>query len=420
MSINPLVRDPFKVAKVSLIGFAKESAKAGENVWICTKDSVTSENPRFYVYIEQISKMIFSQISGVVPETISRSLIVIHKDESADVYINHFPESFIGRLAEGISPQEGSLIYTDQLKGIESVRFPDVKLEESDQVMYLIRAGFRFGLFFDLGRNLDLRELEIDIGKLRNSMMFDNFIQSSIAQMMELEKQNYDAYIIPEGKTDAKHLSKADDILGNTTRLILNDSVESRGDSELYDTCKKLSDHGRAVKPTIGMFDNDSPEMIAKLEKFAVDGKSYQSWGNNVYSFILPRPISRKNYKNISIEMLYDDKVIIAPDKTGKRLFFSNELEKVISMTTKGSSKIRVILAKDTEEFDKKIEDQDASQIVDEQGNQLAISKSAFAEQVFNGERALLKEDFTNFQPVFDIINQIIADTKVIPTINKN
>ena len=62
-------------------------------------------------------------------------------------------------------------------------------------------------------------------------------------------------------------------------------------------------------------------------KKMSLQGFKYKTWGNNVFSFILPVPDFRKDTPKICIEHLYSDDEIKTEYKEGdipRRLYFGN------------------------------------------------------------------------------------------------
>ena len=97
-------------------------------------------------------------------------------------------------------------------------------------------------------------------------------------------------------------------------------------------------------------------------------------------------------------------------------MFFTNEIKasKTIhtDLTTNKTEIVENYIRLETpmiiNEFAKKIYDQDASKIVDSSGNQVAISKAIFAENVIKGIDDFAKVKFTEFKEIFKIIENII------------
>lgn len=84
------------------------------------------------------------------------------------------------------------------------------------------------------------------------------------------------------------------------------------GDSALLTLCETLSkfNNGRII---IFIFDHDKEEIVNEV----VNGNNYKNWGNNVYSFAIPVPESRKKTPLISIEHYYTDDEIKSVERIG-------------------------------------------------------------------------------------------------------
>lgn len=218
--------------------------------------------------------------------------------------------------------------------------------------------------------------------------------------------------IITEGKTDWKHLKKALTrfkeggafVALNFVFLEYEDEV-SMGDSELLTLCDQFK---KTLQPRkiICIFDRDNPKITSKILDPYVD------YGNNVYAFCIAKPAHRVDYNNISIEFLYTDEEIQTVDENGKRLLFSNEVEKRMTQPmTQKSPKIEFIKldgALEEDEQDKKIYDQDVDKVVDSQGNSSGLSKSVFAQYVLDNKDGFANFDIEQFRPTFEIISDII------------
>src|SRR4030042_2261229 len=70
-------------------GFVPINVEKGHYFWLLTRASITSDEPLFYKYIEQISNYFFSR-AKVLQNAVYQFLVLIHKDLSADLYINNF------------------------------------------------------------------------------------------------------------------------------------------------------------------------------------------------------------------------------------------------------------------------------------------------------------------------------------------
>lgn len=225
--------------------------------------------------------------------------------------------------------------------------------------------------------------------------------------------------VITEGKTDWKHMKaalvyfKSIDEYKNLDFDFFEYENIDMGESELEKMCEKYSLVNQPNK-IIFIFDRD----VEKHLKTKGNGKRYKKWQNNVFSFCIPIPSHRARYKNIAIESYYTDSDLKIKDSTNKCLFFTNEIESKLivtkNLTTGKKENNESFIVLDTpiavNEKEKKIYDHDASKILDKNGNQVAISKSVFAENVLNQVGDFANVDFKEFRLIFDIIELIVNE----------
>lgn len=287
--------------------------------------------------------------------------------------------------------------------------------------------------FFILGLdeiyNNQIRLIDLPLGNEINITDFSEFQKGYdvFLQKNEQFKLAYNAInlelsnlkkprIITEGKTDWKHLKKALLRLqseGKFKQLDIEfleyEAEVQMGDGELFKMCDQFSKtpHERKV---IFVFDRDSPDFIKKAS--GNNEKIIKDWGNNVFSFCIPIPSHREKYTNISIEFYYKDNDIKTKDELGKRLYFSNEIDIIVrkSATNKTTTEeISVLnIPKPDEEFDKKIYDNNVDKIKDENGNLVALSKSNFADKIYNDKDGFAKLNISEFDKIFDIFQEIL------------
>ena len=226
------------------------------------------------------------------------------------------------------------------------------------------------------------------------------------------------ALIITEGKTDWKHLKKAYHALlveekVQDLKIQFHKYSQPIGQDKLVTMCKSYAQVPHR-KPIIFIADSDTPKIIEQLNS---PNAKFKSWGNNVFSFCIPTPPHREKYKNISIEFYYsDDEIHTVDQETGRKLLFTNEVQHTIiqSLTYKKPIKHEwtLIASNASEEFDKKIFDDNYNEIVDKNGNNVACSKAVFAENVYSNKNGFTNFNFDNFKLIFDIIEQIILSIK--------
>lgn len=235
-------------------------------------------------------------------------------------------------------------------------------------------------------------------------MGFENLTQQVAASTRPI--------VITEGKTDWKHLKSALASLlegGYATLdiefLEFGDDVDM-GDERLADMCEHFA-RVKQPRKMLFVFDRDNPKIIGRMGGGAV---GYRDLGNNVFSLCIPQPSHRAGYRNVSIEFYYSDAQVTTIDpSTGRRLFFSNEVEKIVSPTTNKMSYRIVSPPVAGEELEKKVFDKECDKICDQAGNPVAMSKSAFADLVAAGNPPFEGFGRQEFQAIFEVVRTIVA-----------
>lgn len=256
------------------------------------------------------------------------------------------------------------------------------------------------------------------------------YINDSISSIQSITT-NKKALIITEGYTDWQHLEAA------MNSLIANkkhDRLFGKNDFEFYKYGPKNSNNEYTYELEMG---NDALykicESISKLpntnififvadrdhkrtnELLSIKGADYKSWGNNVFSFLLPVPPERNKTPDICIEHLYSDSEIktewINPDdRIPRRLYLGNEFDNYgHAMNIQKFCERKDLCGKDKINV---IEGSQGDRILDfdNTGVNYALPKSKFAELVLHGIEPFDNFNFKNFVPVFEIIRRIINE----------
>ena len=236
--------------------------------------------------------------------------------------------------------------------------------------------------------------------------------------------------IITEGATDWKHMLAAYNKLSKIDKYkeVFNDldfeffeyeaknsnkNTENKidmGNTALSTMCESYSKMPNSRR-MIFIADCDDDRTNNKM---SLQGVKYKTWGNNVFSFILPIPDFRKDTPEICIEHLYSDDEIKTEYKEGdisRRLYLGNEFNSHGYMTKEdkccekkklcGSDKISIIDGSSGERVINPKEDNSPN---------FALSKMDFAECVLEKKSGFENFDFSNFVPIFEIIKEIIEN----------
>ena len=237
--------------------------------------------------------------------------------------------------------------------------------------------------------------------------------------------------IITEGATDWKHLKAAyskllDDPRCSEWMSTLDfDFLEYEPKNSTSQNCHKLEMSGSQLQtmceqyslmqqPRKMIFIADSD--VEKVQKaLSEKDTAYKSWGNSVYSIVLPLPLHRPDVKisEICIEHYYTDdqiKMELEMDGVKRRLFMGCEFDSDgVSLDATmfcnernscGEGKLRII---DGHEKSPRV-----YRINDKNKTNIALSKMKFATSVLDAQAPFDQMDFSNFIPLFEIIRDIL------------
>ena len=209
--------------------------------------------------------------------------------------------------------------------------------------------------------------------------------------------------ILCEGKTDGIHLKAAWDYFVRQGEFVdLNlyfhtypDQVKpSNGALNTY--CKTANmNPDKSFR--ICLFDNDDKRFV-----FSDENHPYQYWGNNTYSCNLPQP-QHRNFKEVCIEFFYTDEDLAIKDTKKRRIYISTEFD---PDTTRHKTEMVFCSAKNKLN-DKHPKILDCS-INDANGNNVAISKNDFAQNIAQHKGAFAQVHFEYFRPIFERFESII------------
>jgi len=383
-----------------IIGVTTVTAKPGQFGWILQKDQLTADNPLFYMYIRQFDA-IFLEPVGLSGDTLTHFFTVLHSDETADIYTNFSSEVHIqAKINKDFSA--GDPIHLSDVDSVLRYKIPNVTLATDDAIVCVIKLGWRYGLLFDLTRDTSEKQIWSSLGKLYNKLLFDSILDNISKSIRESTKP----HIMTEGKTDWHHIEAARRKLAPELLLSYPTSENTLGDSGLLQTCRQLAEFGpRNTNKVIAIFDRDNPKTLKELEKRG-QLDTFQSWGNNVYSLVIPLPQYRVDYEYVSIEMLYTDSDITTTDNQGRRLYFDNELN---SQRKKDRTMIFIPRAPIlTRELKKKVFSGLAEQVVDRSGHIKGLSKALFAQLIYDNDKEFQAIDLSAFAPIFETIETIL------------
>ena len=288
-----------------IVGFSPINVEKGNYCWILTRAATNSDESDFYKYIEQLSNPILNK-AGVTPNAIYQFLILIHMDLGADLYINNFP--VLIEIMTKRDANKGEAIAKRDIADIRRLKFPNIKINVTDKVIYCFKEGWKFGLFFDLGRELDLDAMELDIGTLYRNLSFQYVYEvlKNETQFEEMIKDGWFPFIEIIGD-DYKPLSEVyvnkfhfeeriDKIIGNFNKARIERITNKWWKKQIFTDKKKILQAGISAflqndnEGDINCISTLLPQIegIVRLQYFADTG---EAWINedNLLSYLIEK-----------------------------------------------------------------------------------------------------------------------------------
>jgi len=158
-------------------GFALKSTRKGEKSEIWIEGSMNSDHPLFYDYIANIHNI---YLRSLVPmENCNKFLILRRADKSADIYINDF--QYIATIIAKKNLSAGEQVVSRKIADITELTFPQIKINKTDAIIFCMRVGWRFVLYFNFSANpktekstdLRLDEVYRALGHLYRNLLFE-------------------------------------------------------------------------------------------------------------------------------------------------------------------------------------------------------------------------------------------------------
>ncbi len=148
---TPVIKENTKIS-----GITVETIPNGQAGRICTKSFIMSDSKDFNKFATQLIRFfIGSQLSSI-----NRLLVLVKKDFTAKIY-KDFPVSIKIKSKESL--KKGMVVMSNQIADISAVKFMDalgeVDIADGDQILWLTRENWRFGLYFDFSQTLKTESL---------------------------------------------------------------------------------------------------------------------------------------------------------------------------------------------------------------------------------------------------------------------
>lgn len=185
-----------------------ETAKQGEMVKVQTHGTLISDDPLFYTYIDQISSIF---LRNILVNAIYQFLVIIHDNLTADVYYNEIPIKIL--MLSKRAFKKGEMVFNNDIADIKELVFENIKISDTDKLIYCFKVGWKFGLFFDLHREnnpLNIKNIQLDIGAMYRYLSFQ-YVYDIVDSEMNFETLVNDGWFpfIEILGSDFKEISEA-------------------------------------------------------------------------------------------------------------------------------------------------------------------------------------------------------------------
>lgn len=166
-STNP--KGKVNIMGIDFCGIALNHGREGDSIKTLSRGFITSHEPLF----EKIITLLANMVGLSNMDTVNKLLIVINSSNIASVYFDF--SIFLTAMAKR-SINCGDVVFEDDVFEINEVTFEyeneKVIIEKGDQVIWLFRSNWRFGLYLDLTKERPFEEISIDMGKAFSLLKF--------------------------------------------------------------------------------------------------------------------------------------------------------------------------------------------------------------------------------------------------------
>ena len=118
----------------NLCGFSMSNIPKDHYGWICARGGFTSDDPIFYRMIEEITKIFFRCNNAIINlNYVSNFLVLIHVDNSADVYFGDLPLLIEYRSKKQIKKDD--IVFENDIADIKRLRFSEIDILDTDKII---------------------------------------------------------------------------------------------------------------------------------------------------------------------------------------------------------------------------------------------------------------------------------------------
>ena len=171
------IGEPLRFKDVEpMAGFAAEPAKPGQQVKVCTRLALSSDEPLFHRLVENLDDVVRHMVqkagSAVNLRRADTVLLILKPDNSAELWVDAAAVSLQCRVKRSIAAR--SVVFESDIADVTGMSFPCVDIGEKDKVLCLFREGWSFGLAFDFNPDgkLDMSWFSTALGTLHRTLHY--------------------------------------------------------------------------------------------------------------------------------------------------------------------------------------------------------------------------------------------------------
>jgi hypothetical protein len=171
------IGEPLRFANVEpLAGFSAGPAQGGQQVEVCFRLALTSDEPFFHRLVENFSGVIdyMAEKAGTAVNLrrANTVLLIFKPDNIAELWVDAAAIALQCTVKRALAAN--SVVFEDDIADVTGMSFPCVTIGEKDKVLCLFREGWSFGLAFDFnpGGQLDLERFQATLGTLHRRLCY--------------------------------------------------------------------------------------------------------------------------------------------------------------------------------------------------------------------------------------------------------
>ena len=235
-------------------GIAAESIAKDSKGAIIQKGFMTSLQIDFVTVANNLLK-IFDSVQ--LKDSINSTLILINNDNTAKIYSN-FPLSMQSRVKKDI--KKGTLATKEDIFDICKLEFEDeiykVDIKSDDKIIFLFRIDWKFGLFFDFSKKMDIDNLKKNLAYcyqklyyyelysfVENQAYFNDFVEDGWFPFIRLIGSHFEK-IMQYYKEDKKNDFQIDDLINIYNRETIESFTKYWWKKKIFNDKKEILEAG--------------------------------------------------------------------------------------------------------------------------------------------------------------------------------